>query len=245
MLPEIEKLLVIQHRDQNIRSLEQNIKRIPMEEEDIRERLSEEREAVAEALAAYQEVEIAIKNIELDVETRRDSIAKLKVQQFQTKKNDEFQAMGVEIVRYENEVSELEDQEIELMEQAEELHKLLEKARAALAESEESVETDIESLHRTRETWEKEKTEEKKAREKFAAELDVDLVDAYNRLFESKNGNAVVGLIDVQCSGCHMKVIKSTVVSVKAENELTHCENCGRILYWWTDDSDKKPSNEY
>ena len=107
MLPEIEKLLVIQHHDQKIRSLEQQIARIPLEEEDIRERLSEEKEAVEKALASYRETEMGIKNIELDVETRRDSVAKLKVQQFQTKKNDEFQAMGEEIVRYEKEVSEL------------------------------------------------------------------------------------------------------------------------------------------
>ncbi|MDF1815919.1 MAG: C4-type zinc ribbon domain-containing protein [Verrucomicrobiales bacterium] len=245
MLPELEKLIVIQHRDKNIVALEKQIANIPFEEEDIRDRISEERDAVAKALADFQEVEIAIKNIELDVQTRRDTITKLKVQQFQTKKNEEFRTMGEEIVRYEGEVAELEDKEIELMEKAEELNKVLEQAKEELSDSEDSVETDIGALHQTKGNWEKELAAEKAARAKIAADVDEDLLASYKRTFDSKNGTAVVGLVDSQCSGCHMKVTKSTMVNVKSEKEITYCENCGRMLYWWTDDSEAKTSNEY
>ena len=245
MLPEIEKLLLIQHRDQNIRDLEKKIANIPLEEEDIRDRISEEKSAADTALANYQEVEIQIKNIELDVETRRDSVAKLKVQQYETKKNDEFQAMGEEIKRYESEITKLEDQEIELMEKAETLNTVLTEAKQILADSEESVDIDLDALRRTRANWEKQIAEEQEAREKAAVDVDPDLVENYERIFKAKNGNAVVGLIDMQCSGCHMKVIKATVVDVKAEKEIAYCENCGRMLYWWTDEKYLKTSNEY
>ena len=56
---------------------------------------------------------------------------------------------------------------------------------------------------------------------------------------------AVVGLVDEVCQGCHMKVTKSTIVAVKAEKQIAHCENCGRILYWWTDDSVGKDMGSY
>ncbi|MDF1752230.1 MAG: C4-type zinc ribbon domain-containing protein [Verrucomicrobiales bacterium] len=245
MLPEIEKLIVIQHRDKNIVALEKEIASIPIKEEDLRDRLKEERDAVAAALANYQAVEVEIKKIELDVQTRRDSIAKLKVQQFETKKNEEFRAMGEEIVRYEGEVAALEDKEIELMEKAEELSEILEQAREELSDSEASVEEDISALHESKLNWEKELTTEREARSKLATGIDEDLLSSYDRMFKSRNGNAVVGLINGQCSGCHMKVTKSTVVSVKSGAEITYCENCGRMLYWWTDDSEKKTSNEY
>lgn len=245
MLPEVEKLLVVQHRDQNIRRLEKQIANIPEEEADIRDRINEEKAAVEKALADYREVEVAIKNLELDVQTRRDTIAKLKVQQFETKKNEEYRAMGEEITRYEGEISDLEDREIELMEQAEDLNRVLKDAREILGDSEESVEIDIASLHRTRENWEKECASEREHREKVAAEVEPDLLYDYERIFKAKNGNAIVGLVDGQCSGCHMKVVKSTVVAVKAENEIAYCENCGRILYWWTDEKEKGNSNEY
>src|SRR3982751_4091095 len=62
-----------------------------------------------------RQLEVDRKNLELDVGTRTESIARLKTQQYQTRKNDEFQAISHEIERYENEIRKLEDQELELM----------------------------------------------------------------------------------------------------------------------------------
>src|SRR5207237_8035831 len=66
-------------------------------------------------------VELERKKLELDVGTRNENIARLKTQQYQTRKNDEFQAMGNEIQRYEDEIRKLEDQELELMDQGDKL----------------------------------------------------------------------------------------------------------------------------
>ena len=64
-------------------------------------------------------VEVERKKLELDVGTRAESISRLKTQQYQTRKNEEFRAIGHEIERYENEIRKLEDQELELMIDAE------------------------------------------------------------------------------------------------------------------------------
>src|SRR6056297_3529029 len=109
MLPEVEKLLRTQHHDQKIKSVEKEIAEIPLEEEDIKDKLTSDAEALEVAKKKLQQVEIAIKNLEIDVETRRDSITKLKIQQFETKKNEEFRKMGLEIERYQSEIGELED----------------------------------------------------------------------------------------------------------------------------------------
>ena len=63
-----------------------------------------------------------------------------------------------------------------------------------------------------------------------AAAVDEDLLEHYERLFASKNGNAVVALEHEVCMGCHMKITTQTVVRVKGD-EIVHCEQCGRILY--------------
>ena len=245
MLAEVEKLLRVQHHDQKIAAIEKELAGIPLEEEDIKEKLEDDRKAVEAAKNDFQQTEVAIKNLELDVDTRKDSIAKLKVQQFETKKNEEFRRMNGEIERYQEEITGLEDQEIELMEQAETQKKKLSEARAKLAESEEDIKTELEDLVDLKKNLEKNREEEIAERKEQEAPVDEDLLDNYRRLFKAKNGMAIVGLVDDVCQGCHMKVTKSTKVDVKAEKKVTSCENCGRILYWWTDDSVGKNMGEY
>ncbi len=236
MLPEVEKLVLVQNRDQRILAINKELAGIPLTEEDCKEKLVEDEQATAAAKLALQEVEVAINSLEIDVQTRKDSINKLKTQQFETKKNEEFWAMGEDIKRYEGEIDELEEKEINLMETAEELGGTYRKATASLEEMQESVAGDLESLAKLQKNLESERTSETEKRGKSAEPVDEDLLELYDRLIKAKNGVAVVGLIDGACNGCHMKVIQATVVDVKSEKAVAHCENCGRILYWWTDE---------
>lgn len=245
MLPEVEKLLRVQHHDQKVKSIDKELSGIPIEEKDIRERLVTDTESVEAAKREMQQTEVAIKNLEIDVATRRDSIGKLKVQQFETRKNEEFQRMGKEIERYTAEITELEDRQMVLMEKADGQRKVLDVARGKLAESETAVVEEIEDLADLAKKLKSDRDNELAERAKHAAAVEDEVIDNYNRLFKSKNGMAVVGLVDEVCHGCHMKVVRATVVDVKAENDLAHCENCGRILYWWTDDSVGKNRGDY
>ena len=87
-------------------------------------------------------VEVEKKKLELDVGTRNESISRLRTQQYETRKNDEFSAIGREIERYQNEISALEDQELELMVQADVLKAQIgaeEEQTAAAKDSAQSV----------------------------------------------------------------------------------------------------------
>ncbi len=88
-----------------------------------RQSLDAQLAASAAALGALkhkaQHLEMDRKTLELDAGTRRESINRLKTQQYETRKNDEFRAMANEIERYEKEIQAIEDQELELMDQAE------------------------------------------------------------------------------------------------------------------------------
>lgn len=245
MLPEVEKLLRVQHHDQKIKAIDKELAGIPVEEADIKDKLVEDQRAVEAAKLEMQHTEVAVKNLEIDVATRRDSITKLKMQQFETRKNEEFQRMGTEIERYTAEIAGLEDKEMELMEKADVQRKALDIARAKLKENEVSVKEELEDLAELAAKLKSDRVAELTEREKHAGAIEEHVIDNYNRLFKSKNGMAVVGLVDEVCQGCHMKVVKSTVVEVKGENRLAHCENCGRFLYWWTDDSVGKNRGEY
>ena len=68
-------------------------------------------------------------------------------------------------------------------------------------------------------------------REAIAAQIDDDLLDQFERLFNSKGDAAVVAVEHGVCTGCHMKVTTATAARVKAGKEIVSCENCARILY--------------
>ncbi len=178
-----------------------------------------------------QHLEMDRKRLELDAGTRRESINRLKTQQYETRKNDEFRAMGNEIERYEKEIQSIEDQELELMDQAEKLKSELaveEKKAAVARESINRQMADLEAKGKTLDSRLQELTAE---RTELAAKVDEDLLSLFERLFASKGDAAVVGLEHEVCTGCHMKVTTQTAHRVKNGKEIVSCEQCGRILY--------------
>ncbi|MFT6794799.1 MAG: putative nucleic acid-binding Zn-ribbon protein, partial [Rubritalea sp.] len=100
MLPQIESLLVIQDRDHQIQTLQRELEKIPRDAAAIKGRLVEAQSALDIAREGIQKNELAVKKIDLDRKTRKNTIERLTVQQFETKKNDEFAALGAEIIRY-------------------------------------------------------------------------------------------------------------------------------------------------
>jgi predicted nucleic acid-binding Zn-ribbon protein len=167
----------------------------------------------------------------LDAGTRRESINRLKTQQYETRKNEEFRAMGNEIERYEKEIQLIEDQELELMDQAEKVKAEMaieEKKAAGARESIARQMTDLDAKGKALDAQLKQLTAE---RTELASKVEEDLLDQFERLFASKGDAAVVALEHEVCTGCHMKVTTQTAHRVKNGREIVSCEQCGRILY--------------
>ncbi len=231
MLPEIKSLLILQDRDQKILALKKELKRLPMEEQSIKDKLASDTADVATAQGKLNENDLATKTLQLDIETRRNTISRLKTQQYETKKNDEFTALAGEIKRYEEEVISLEDKELELMEVAEPISEELKRAKAALAETQADVDRDLTELNERTAAAKAQIIEIEAAREPLTEGLDHMMLTTYTRLITTKHGVAVSALKHGVCGGCHMKVTSATALAVKARKEPTTCENCGRYLY--------------
>jgi predicted nucleic acid-binding Zn-ribbon protein len=165
------------------------------------------------------------------VGTRTTSIARLKTQQYETRKNDEFQALGHEIERYEKEIAQIEDQELELMVEADKLKAEIAAEEKRANTAKESVTRQLADLETKGTTLEQRMEELSMERGEIAAKIDEDILNRFERLFASKGDAAIVALEHEVCTGCHMKVTTQTAVQVKAGKEIVSCEQCGRILY--------------
>jgi len=204
---------------------------VPLERAHLESQLAATEAGVESLKQKGRQVEVERKNLELDVGTRAESIARLKTQQYQTRKNDEFQAIGHEIERYENEIRKLEDQELELMIEADKLKAEIDAADKSARTTKESISRQLTDLETKSKALGSQRQELESDREALAAQIDPDLLDQFERLFNSKGDAAVVAVEHGVCTGCHMKVTTATAAGVKAGKEIVSCENCGRILY--------------
>lgn len=200
-----------------------------------RENLEAQLAASAAALAALkhkgQHLEMDRKKLELDAGTRQQSITRLKTQQYETRKNDEFRAMGNEIERYEREIRGIEDQELELMDQADKLKVEIAAEDKKASGARESIARQMTDLEEKAKTLETRLTQLTAERTETAKKIDEDLLGRFERLFASKGDAAIVSLEHEVCTGCHMKVTAQTAHRVKNGKEIVNCEQCGRILY--------------
>jgi uncharacterized protein len=229
---ELEQLLILQDRAQKIRQVEAELKNMPLERKSLDSQVTAASANLEATRDRSRHIEVEKKRLELDVGTRNESIARLKTQQYETRKNDEFSAIGREIERYQNEINALEDQELELMEQADVLKAQIAAEEKETAATKDSIAKQIGNLETKQATLTGRLEELKREREELAARVDEELLDRFNRLFASKGDAAIVGLEHDVCTGCHMKITAQTAVRVRGGKEIVSCEQCGRILYF-------------
>ena len=230
MLPAIEQLLVLQDRDRKIRTLKQELKVAPLQRKDFDDKLTAANAKLEAAKLKSKELEVDRKNLEIEAQTKRTAIAKFQVQKFQTRKNEEFQALNNEIARHEEEVRKIEDRELELMES-------LETAKTAIADADKQAKTaktqteqQLADLATKVAAMESQLHEVEAERAKLAEPVEEELLDTFNHLFANR-GEAVVALDHEVCTGCHMKITTQTAVRVRGGREIVQCEQCSRILY--------------
>src|SRR5437667_6664628 len=136
MLETIEKLLILQERDRRLQRLRGELVQIEPERQALRAKAADAQKALENAKEKVKQLESDRKNLELEVEAQKQLIAKYSLQQFQTRKNEEYRALAHEIETCKAAIVRVEDQELELMEQAEVAQK--DAARASKASSDSS-----------------------------------------------------------------------------------------------------------
>lgn len=235
MLPSIEQLLVVQDRDQKLKAFRTELSALPLQKQRIEHAFASGTATFEQLKQRSRDLEVQRRHLELGVKTRQDQVARYRSQQMQTRKNEEFQALGNEIARVEREIVGLEDQEIELMEEAEQLQQKVKEAEKAFHASKAQTDQQLAALKVKHETLQTHIAELETERAELARNVDPALLFQYNRLFTSKGGDAVVPIQHEVCMGCHMKNTTTLAHRAKLGREVVTCEQCGRLLYWQGD----------
>jgi len=236
MLKRLENLVVLQEKDRSIAKLQTQIDLIPEQKAAIQNQWQKAESDVLASQDKIKRLQIDINTVELDVKTRQDSIQKLKVQQFETKKNDEYTKLGEDVIRYEQEVNKLEDKELELLEQLEQLNAELATNTKIKTTQQSLIQQEVTQLVASVKNIKAQLAAQQAERDAQAQKIDPADLEIYSLLLKGKKGNAVVGIqSNNSCSGCHIKVNSGVINNLKKDDDLVYCDNCGCIVYLYHD----------
>jgi len=235
MLEVIEKLLILQDRDRKIRRVKGELAQIDPERQMLKAKVVGAQTSLDSAKTRVKQLESARKDLELEVEAKKQQIAKYALQQFQTRKNEEYRALAQEIETCRAAIVRIEDQELELMEQAEVAQKDAARASHAASDSSRLADDQLAQLSTREQKLKQELTDLEANREAMASAVTENERSRYERLVRSKGENVIVGVQHGVCGGCHMRLPPQLLVTCQAQQELVTCSNCGRILYYTRD----------
>jgi predicted nucleic acid-binding Zn-ribbon protein len=235
MFDTIEKLLILQDRDKQIRRVQNELSRIEPERQTLKTKAAGAQSGLEAAKQKIKTIESRRKDLELEVQGKKQQIEKYANQQLQTRKNEEYRALANEIETCKRAIFEIENQEIDLMEQAEAAQKEVASATKLAADAKKLADDQVTQLSTREENLKKELAQLETNREELASAVDESARRRYERLVKNKGDTVVVGVQHGVCGGCHMRLPAQILVSCQAQAELVTCTNCGRILYYTRD----------
>jgi predicted nucleic acid-binding Zn-ribbon protein len=243
MLNAIENLLVLQDRDRRIMRVQAELANIGPEREALKARGANSRGALDAAKLKMKQIETDRKKLELDVEAKKGQIEKYSLQQFQTKKNEEYRALAHEIETCKKNIVEIEDQQLELMEKAESAQKVLAEATKAGNETKGRIDEAEMALENREQSLNKQLADLQADYSKLTEGIDETVLARYQRLRKQKGASILVGVEHGVCGGCHMRLPMQVIVSCQQQQDIVSCPNCGRLLYY-SREMDLAPAGE-
>ena len=132
---DLEPLIILQAKDTEIAKLAHTLDHLP----ELRQKILIKQKALIKDALETKEQAIAqekkVRSIEVDIEAKKALIAKLKIQQSSTRKNEEYQTFIREIDRANEQIDELETQALLTMDEVEAAKILLAQKAAKVKEA--------------------------------------------------------------------------------------------------------------
>jgi predicted nucleic acid-binding Zn-ribbon protein len=173
MLEPIEKLLILQERDRKMSQVEEELSHVPVERQQFQAKSAGANSALEAARLKMKQLESERKSLEVEIQSKKESIEKLSVQQFQTRKNEEYRAFSHQIETTKKEISGIEDRELELMEQIDAAQKDVAAATKVAGDIKRDIDSLLAGLAQREQSLKKEFAELQTNRDQLASAVDV------------------------------------------------------------------------
>lgn len=226
-------LLRLQDLDREIRILQSKIEKREKEINHLEETEKQAQREVESMKKNLEKAKVTLSHKELEL---KDTEEKLKTTKGKLYSGEITSAK--ELSKWEKSMEKLEEaknaleEEILLdMEKLEILQKEFQtKSQSTTLQLEKNTQT-IQGFQKEIETWKETLKNLYTERHTLLSQIEAHVLSVYLEL-QKKYENPVVSLNDETCSGCHLVVPTIVAKSVRRQEELTRCPNCGRFLYY-------------
>jgi len=229
---QIRLIVELQKLDTEIIARDRTIKGIPLRISSMEKPLKEA-EARAEAeKAKLQAAEKKKRDRERDLDESSAMLQKLRERTALIKDNKAYQAHLKEIEASERASRDIEDSILDLMEEMETEGRTLRAAEEALKKEREKADELRRQLDAEVAEARQKLSGIKSRRSEFTSRIEGELYGTYMSLLKTLGGVAVTEARDEVCTGCNMHIMPQLFVEIKKNEEVIHCPQCRRILYF-------------
>lgn len=228
---QIAALVKLQELDSRIYALNNEKAGKPLEVKAVEEAFEAKKQNLANLEKESLELQKQRKEKELELAANAEAVKKLQGQLYSLKTNKEFQAMLQQIADTKADGSLIEEKILVSFEDSDKLKVKVEEEKNRLKEEEkkfleqkkavESREKEIDDILKQLQAQ----------REQAVQGVDAKILSEYERILSSRDGLAIVGVINNSCGGCHMSLPPQVINSIKMYEHIVTCEVCNRIFY--------------
>ncbi len=232
MIESTKKLIDLQDVDNKIRQQRTLLDKAKQDISELEKSAVKSQEEYDLLLQQMEESQKQRRQKERDLEVKEGDLKKYKGQLFQIKTNKEYEAMVEEIATTETNIGLLEEDIIRSMEEGDDLKEKSQQKKRQVDKEKEVFHNFL--VEKRKETSDIERLikDEEDQRPKILEGLEQNIIVEYEKLLETRQGQAVITARDGICSGCFVSMRPQMFEEMKRNDKIYYCPSCSRFLYW-------------
>ncbi len=234
MHPDLEKLVVLQGVDLELKRVREQVDAIPRHIAALAARSAAAQAALLGVQESLAKEEKLRRSLESDSKDQNQRAARAKRQMDVVTTTTQATALEHEIAFAESEVRRLEDAELEIMERTEALELGLSRAKMEFEAAEKTLEQERLRAANVVEQGQQQIRDLGLERSAVRPTIGETALATYDRVAKAK-GTGIAEGVDQKCSACQMLVRPQKWNDLRDRSNdqtMMTCESCGRLLYW-------------
>ncbi|MEC7584639.1 MAG: hypothetical protein VYE77_09990 [Planctomycetota bacterium] len=231
MHPNVKKLLDLQKVDQEIAVLRRDADSLPAEEAKRQRRLDEVNRVATERRQLATQAEVDMRTLDTAIRQGDDEIKKLTERLSSVRNNAEYQATLFQIESVKKDRDQTQEECLKIVETLEAQKAQADEAEKRLAEEQKVFDEFVVEAEKVRKATEESVRGVEESRVGVADAVPPDLLTEYERLFKTRQNQAVCSVEGSFCQGCYNKVTTNDRARLMGASSIVRCGSCQRILY--------------